>query len=174
MKTLLIAASLLAATFSNVATAGTNVSVSIGQPGFYGRIDLGGAPPPAVVYAEPVIVERAPRYMDAPPIYLRVPVVQQRSWKRYCRNYGACGQRVLFVQDSWYRNDFAPRYHREHGNPHRERVIVERRDVRGDHDRHDNRHDDRRNEHNNDRHDDRGNGRGNGNGNGNGHGHGRD
>jgi hypothetical protein len=174
MKTLIIAASLLAATFSNVAMAGSNVSVSIGQPGFYGRIDIGDAPAPAVVYAEPVIVERAPRYVEAPPIYLRVPVGHQHNWKRYCRNYGACGQRVLFVQDNWYRNDFAPRYHREHGNPHRERVIVERREIHYDRDRRDDRHFDRHDDRRDDRHDDHGRGDDRGHGNGHGHGHDRD
>jgi len=34
------------------------VSVSVGQPGFYGRIDIGDFPQPQLVYAEPVIVQR--------------------------------------------------------------------------------------------------------------------
>jgi len=33
------------------------ISISLGQPGFYGQIDIGDYPPPRLVYAEPVIVE---------------------------------------------------------------------------------------------------------------------
>jgi hypothetical protein len=36
------------------------VSVTVRQPGVYGRIDIGGGPP-AVVYPQPVIITPAPR-----------------------------------------------------------------------------------------------------------------
>ena len=48
MKAKLIAASLLALSASAFAGS-TNVSVSIGQPGFYGRIDIGDYPQPQVI-----------------------------------------------------------------------------------------------------------------------------
>ena len=38
--------------------ADVGVSVNVGQPGFYGRIDIGNAPPPRVIYAQPVIVQQ--------------------------------------------------------------------------------------------------------------------
>ena len=47
MKRFLIAATLAAAALSTPAAA--QVSVSIGQPGFYGRIDIGGYPAPALI-----------------------------------------------------------------------------------------------------------------------------
>src|SRR2546430_6197918 len=30
------------------------VSVSVGQPGFYGRVEIGSLPPPQLVYAQPI------------------------------------------------------------------------------------------------------------------------
>ena len=33
------------------------VSFSVGQPGFYGRIDIGNAPQPEVIYARPIVVQ---------------------------------------------------------------------------------------------------------------------
>ena len=38
-----------------VFAADVGVSVSVGQPGFYGRIDIGGMPPPRLVYAQPIV-----------------------------------------------------------------------------------------------------------------------
>ncbi len=58
MKRFLIAATLAAAALSTPAAA--QVSVSIGQPGFYGRIDMGGYPAPALIYPEPMIIRPAP------------------------------------------------------------------------------------------------------------------
>ncbi len=87
------------------------VSVNIGQPGFYGRIDLGNAPQPQLIYSQPVIIERVA--VRPAPVYLRVPVGHERDWRRYCGQYGACGRPVYFVRDEWYRNTYAPHY-REH------------------------------------------------------------
>lgn len=59
MKALFLLAALASAAVP--ALAQTNVSISIGQPGFYGRIDLGDRAyygPPPVYVAEPVIIER--------------------------------------------------------------------------------------------------------------------
>jgi hypothetical protein len=107
MKRLVIAAALAAATLSP-AFAGTNVGVSIGinQPGVYGRIDIGNMPPPVVVYSQPIIVAPSPVAVYQQPIYLYVPAVQQGNWGRYCGRYGACGQPVYFVRDSWVREHY--------------------------------------------------------------------
>ena len=107
MKQLIIGAALLAAAFP--AMAQTGVSVSIGQPGFYGRIDIGDFARPQVVYAQPVIVEEH-RHYRAEPIYLRVPPGHRKNWKKHCRHYGACGQPVMFVRDEWYNREVVPRY----------------------------------------------------------------
>lgn len=115
MKTsLILAASLLA--LSTAASAQVGVSIHVGEPGFYGRIDIGNVAPPPVVYAQPIIVQRPPHYVEAAPIYLRVPPGHQKHWDKHCRAYHACGQRVLFVQENWYLNDYAPRYRQGRGN----------------------------------------------------------
>jgi hypothetical protein len=133
MKSLFIAAALLAAVLP--AQAQTNVSINIGQPGFYGRIDIGDyAPPPVVYVTRPVVIERHVR-AEAPPVYLRVPPGHRKNWARHCARYNACGQRVLFVRDEWYTNSYAPRY-REH---YRDRD--DRNDDRGHGDRHGRGHD---------------------------------
>ncbi len=132
------------------ALAQTNVSISVGQPGFYGRLDIGDFGRPPVIYERPVIV-REVRHVRVEPIYLRVPPGHRKKWKQYCGRYDACGRPVMFVRDDWYTNTYAPRYRERHYR------VVERH-----HDRHD-RHD---------RHEDRGHGKGHGHGHGNGHGHG--
>ena len=82
-------------------------SVNINVPGVYGRVDI-GAPvagvafvPPPVVYAQPVVIAPTPVAIHQRPIYLYVPEAHQRDWRHHCAAYGACGQRVYFVQESW-------------------------------------------------------------------------
>jgi hypothetical protein len=114
MKRFLIAAAL--ATFTaplSVAVADVGVSVSIGQPGFYGQIDIGGFPHPQLIFAQPMIIERGP--MNRPPIYLRVPPGHAKNWGKHCREYNACGEQVFFVRDSWYNREYVPRYQERHG-----------------------------------------------------------
>lgn len=94
------------------------VSVSVGQPGFYGQIDIGDfAPQPQVIYAQPVIIQTV--QAPPPPIYLRVPPGHAKRWPSYCGRYNACGVPVYFVQDTWYHDVYAPRYreHYEHEGP---------------------------------------------------------
>ena len=90
------------------------VSVSVGQPGFYGRIDIGNAPPPRLVYAEPIVIQPVPMGMVSQPIYLHVPPGHARNWRKHCSRYNACGQPVYFVQESWYNNVYVAHY-RGHG-----------------------------------------------------------
>ncbi|MQA39198.1 hypothetical protein [Rugamonas aquatica] len=140
MKAKILAASLLA--LSSAAYAqDVGVSISIGQPGFYGRLDIGDYPRPQLIYREPVLVQRPVRYVETAPIYLRVPPGHAKHWDKHCRAYNACGQRVYFVQDGWYQNQYVPRYRERHGDAYREGRHDERRDERRD-DRRDDRHDD--------------------------------
>lgn len=92
------------------------VSISIGEPGFYGQIDLGDFPRPRVIYERPVLILRSPAYVSAPPIYLRVPPGHAKQWRKYCAGYDACGRPVYFVRDDWYFNEYVPRYRRAHGH----------------------------------------------------------
>lgn len=150
------------------------VSIGIGDPNFYGRIDIGNFPRPVLMYPNPVVIRPAP--YAAAPLYLRVPPGHARDWRRYCGRYDACGVPVYFVQDGWYRNVYAPRYRSEYGGHYDRRD--ERRDDRFD-DRRDRREDrfddrrDRREDRREDRRAERFDERG-GPGHGHGHGRGRD
>jgi len=115
MKKIILAVVLSLGAALPALAADVGVSISIGQPGFYGRIDLGSFPQPEVVYSEPVIIERTRVIHE--PLYLRVPPGHQKNWKRYCGRYEACGRPVYFVRDDWYNNVYAPQYrerHRDH------------------------------------------------------------
>ncbi|MFA6464174.1 MAG: hypothetical protein WCT30_00350 [Desulfurivibrionaceae bacterium] len=114
MKRFLIAVAIAAATVTTPALAAdVGVSVSIGQPGFYGRLDIGDYPPPRLLYRQPIIVERV--QVVRPPIYLRVPPGHAKHWSKHCREYNACGERVFFVHDDWYEREYVPRYQERHG-----------------------------------------------------------
>jgi hypothetical protein len=94
------------------------VSITVGQPGFYGQLEIGNAPPPQLVYPQPVIVERAPEFASAAPIYLHVPAGHEKHWSKHCAKYNACGRPVYFVKDDWYNKEYVPHYQHEHGHGH--------------------------------------------------------
>jgi hypothetical protein len=151
-RSLLVAATCIAAAVSAPALAAdVGVSVSVGQPGFYGHIDIGDFPPPAVIYQQPVLVQQVPVGMAAQPMYLRVPPGHYKHWDKHCAQYGACGRPVYFVRDSWYNNVYVPQYRQRYEHDHDRHDGGDRGEWR-DHD------------------DDRGHGHGN---NGKGHGHGK-
>jgi hypothetical protein len=160
----LVAFAALAAS-TGAAAADVGVSVSVNQPGFFGRIDINQPPPaPALIYAQPVLIAPPPVHVVRQPIYLRVPPGHEKHWGKHCAKYNACGQPVYFIRDNYYQQHYVvqqpPRV--VHGTP----VLVLRErdgDGRGrGRDRDD---------------DDRGQGRGHdndhGHGKGHGHGHGR-
>jgi hypothetical protein len=68
------------------------------QPGIYGRIDIGNSPPPPLVYAQPVIIQRPAVYVRQEPLYLHVPPGHAKKWSKHCSRYNACGQPVYFVR----------------------------------------------------------------------------
>lgn len=136
MKKLFVALALtIAAATVAPASAEVGISIRVGEPRFYGQLDIGdryyGRPP--LIYSEPVVIER--RYRRVAPIYLVVPPGHARHWQSYCGRYNACATPVYFVRNDWYRDVYAPRYRERHA-----------RDWRDD--RRDNRHDrgDRRND----------------------------
>ena len=129
MKRFFIASAVAIVTATSPALAAdVGVSISIGQPGFYGQLDIGDYPAPRLIYPQAILIERAPR--ERPPIYLRVPQDHAKHWRKHCRKFNACGERVYFVQDDWYERDYVPRYQEKH--------------HRKDREQHDNRRDDRR------------------------------
>jgi hypothetical protein len=147
MKRLLTAIALAAASITAPAFAAeVGVSIIVGEPGFYGQLDIGGYGRPPVIYSRPITITRARYGASREPLYLRVPQGHSRDWKRYCGRYDACGRPVYFVRDDWYQNTYAPRYRDNH-----------REDRHDDRDNRDDRHD---NDNRNDRddRDDRGRG----------------
>ena len=114
MKRFLFAAAVAAMTVpALVAEAG--VSIQIGQPGFYGSIDIGGFPQPQLIYPQPVVIQRVPAGVVGEPMYLHVPPGQAKHWSKHCHKYNACGRPVYFVQNSWYDQEYVPRYRETHG-----------------------------------------------------------
>lgn len=121
MKQAITLIALAVASVSSFAGTNVGVSVSVNQPGVYGRIDIGNAPPPIVINPQPIIIQQPPAVVvERRPIYLRVPPGHQKNWGRYCGQYAACGQPVYFVREDWYQDH----WRREHEHDH-------------DHDRHD-------------------------------------
>ncbi len=87
-----------------------SASVAISQPGFYGQINIGDFPRPAVIYAEPIWVQRPRKVVYVEPVYLRVPPGHEKHWSKHCGSYQACGRPVYFVREEWYQTVYAPRY----------------------------------------------------------------
>ncbi len=123
MKQLLFAlAALSAASLVFAGDVNVGVSISVDQPGLYGRIDIGNVPPPRLIYARPVIVMPPPVVVEEP-LYLHVPPGHARHWSKHCRKYDACGRRVFFVEERWYNDVYVPARHghENHGDKHQGR-----------------------------------------------------
>ena len=112
-----IAAATLMAASATASASDVGVSVSVNQPGLYGRIDIGNAPQPALVYQQPMVIAPPPVAVVQQPLYLHVPPGHAKHWAKHCAEYNACGQPVYFVQEGWYQNVYAarqaPRYERD-------------------------------------------------------------
>ena len=122
MKRLLCAfANVMAAITAPAIAADVGVSVQIGEPGFYGRIDIGDFPQPRLINPQPVVIRTVPMGVVREPIYLRVPPGHAKNWRKHCGKYDACGQPVYFVHDRWYTNEYVPRYRERHGGRHADR-----------------------------------------------------
>ena len=106
MKRFVLLAIVAASTVSALA-ADVRVSVAVGQPTYYGRIDVGSVPPPQVIYVQPVVIEPLPAGGVRQPIHLRVPAKHAKNWRKHCRQYDACGQPVYFVSEEWYGDAYA-------------------------------------------------------------------
>lgn len=95
------------------------------QPGVYGRVEIGNAPPPPVLYAQPVVIVREHRRVPYEPIYLHVPPGHAKHWSKFCGRYNACNRPVYFVKSAEYEPDYRPREDHDdgyrgngHGNGH--------------------------------------------------------
>ena len=122
MKKLVTALVLSVAVASPVLAADVGVSVSISQPGVYGRVDIGRFPQPQVVVAQPLIIVRPVQVVEPPqPVYMWVPPGHRKNWRKHCGQYNACGVPVYFVQDGWYGQNVRPHEHDRDRDHERER-----------------------------------------------------
>lgn len=112
MKKLLIAAVLMSAAAGSMAQT---VDINLGNSGYYGQLDLLNLGKPPVIYQKPMWIDQTVPNQGQP-VYMRVPPGHAKKWDKHCARYNACGQRVLFVQDSWYNNTYVPQYAKIKGN----------------------------------------------------------
>lgn len=114
MKSLLISVGLLLSLPANA----VDVSVQLhGQvlPGVYGHVQI---TEPVTRY---VTTERYEVVEPVQVVYLQVPHKHRRHWHKHCRHYGACHQRVYFVEPRTvveYRGHGGKK-HRHHVREHR-------------------------------------------------------
>jgi hypothetical protein len=114
---------------SSAQAADVGVSINIGQPGFYGHIDIGNVPQPRLIYERPILIETSRQ--SVAPVYLRVSPGHEKNWRKHCKHYNACGQNVYFVRDDWYRDVYVPHYQEHYREQSRGRDDHDRDEGRG-------------------------------------------
>ena len=67
-----------------------SASIGISQPGLYGQINIGDFPRPAVIYAQPVWIDRPRKVVYVEPVYMHIPPGHEKNWSKHCGQYGAC------------------------------------------------------------------------------------
>lgn len=132
----------LSALLGGVAQAATPYATATVEgalaPGVYGRIEIGNAPPPPLLYTQPIIIQRAPVYVEQQPMYLHVPPGHAKKWSKHCARYNACNRPVYFVKvrgDDDYEQRRAREDYRNYQNDQ------ERYDGNDHDDKHDKKHD---------------------------------
>jgi hypothetical protein len=128
LRSVAVAGLVLTAAASTSANAQVVVNGSIGgviAPGVYGRIDIGGAPPPVLVYPQPVMIIPPPPNVRMAPVYYNVPPGHAKKWHKHCHKYNACATPVYFVRSPEYHGRYWKEregreyeYERGHGRGH--------------------------------------------------------
>ncbi len=96
--------------------ADVGLSINVGQPGFYGEINVGAVPVrPELIYTHPTVIHADPAYRGQP-VYLHVRPGYEKHWSKHCGEYNACGRPVYFVRDDWYNHQYVPHY--QHHDDH--------------------------------------------------------
>lgn len=97
MKRILLALAITLFAVSAAQAAEVGLSISIGQPGFYGRVDIGPYPQPALVYDSPPVVVRPAPVLVTRPVYVYAPPGHVKHG--YSRYYG---RPAYVVHERWY------------------------------------------------------------------------
>lgn len=87
--------------------------IVVGQPGFYGVLEVGRQLRPRLLRGEPVLVWPRPASVLARPLYVHVPPGHVHRWEKYCRHYNACSRPVYFVTEEWYEKVYVPAWREE-------------------------------------------------------------
>jgi hypothetical protein len=98
--------------------ADVSVSVAIGDPRFYGQIEINSFPQPRLIFPTPVVIHSIPMGVVRVPLYLRVPPGHEKNWDKHCGKYNACGAPVYFIEHDWYNTVYVPAYKAKHGKGH--------------------------------------------------------
>lgn len=107
MKSILCAV-ILAAVMGSAYAADVGVSVTVSEPGFYGRIDLGDLTRPRLIREQPIVLHPAAPGASRQPLYLHVPPGHIKHWSKHCHEYDACDRPVYFVDEKWYNDVYVP------------------------------------------------------------------
>jgi hypothetical protein len=128
-----VAMSLLAGAAASASDTYINATIGgVISPGVYGRIDIGNALPPPVLYPQPMIIQRQSGHASQRPLYLHVPPGHAKNWGKHCARYNACAQPVYFVNvDSQGRYVNGPR---DRHDDHRQGFDDDRGHGKGQHD----------------------------------------
>lgn len=116
MRTWILSAALSLVSGSALA-ADVGVSVSVNQPGLYGRIDIGNVPQPQLIFPQPVVIQ--PVQIVRAPLYMHVPPGHAKNWAKHCSKYQACSRPVYFVREDWYNNVYVPHKSAKHKHKHK-------------------------------------------------------
>ena len=103
-------------TAASTFAANVGLTVTVGEPGFYGTLDINNYPQPQIVYAKPVVIQPVPVGVVYEPVYLYVPPGHAKHWKKHCYKYNACDRPVYFVKEKWYKDVYVPQYREQHGH----------------------------------------------------------
>lgn len=110
---LICAASLTLSCASNAAPVEVRLSAPLGSHA-YGQVVISDPSPRYAEYRREVY----PRDAYVEPVVIYAPIEHQRHWRRYCHDYGACGQPVRFIEvRESYGRDY-DRYERKHKRHH--------------------------------------------------------
>ena len=112
MRSKLAMSAIAVATVLGSAAYAGGVTIQVGEPGYYGPIELSDAPKPVLINPQAVVIEKERVVQE--PTYVIVPAEQQRDWANYCARYEACGRPVYFVESRWYNDVYVPHYKSKH------------------------------------------------------------
>ena len=123
--------------FSNTSYSQVFFNATVGSefsPGVFGQLNVGNAPPPPVIYTQPMV--GGPSVYGAPPMYVYAPIEEIQNWGYFCGKYSACGMPVYFIHYD-ERHPYWARYHEAYRVPFRggERMEERREPMRDDRDR---------------------------------------